>query len=680
MKKLLAITMTAVMILSALCVCTFPVSAESDYTVTVTEQTGGVEAAVTSTTNEPVLFENGTAAADAAVQCTLSYYVSVPPVEESMFKEYSLYADGQLLAKGIQANYNEGNHTCTLFITLPEGHYNEVIARAVNDAGMKIDVLKFTNLTITAPVNALSDEGWEVVDSPVWELTAEDLATKGAGANAVTVTLSDDGYANFQCTTAGDPYLVYVSGSKTQIGRYLLIKYNNPTIIPRMQIYMAQSAGITSDNNMIEFDIACNQSGWTYVIVDLSKNQYYDKDGQSVYHFRFDALEARNVNGGKYKFTGDEYIDLAYIKGFTTKAGLQAWLEANELHEVTKTATVLESQLTEMDGKKVFIDEKGIVRDVTANEDGTFGYTFTAQDVKAPVSTKPVYVIDGSKLKGDHLNASETDFDIEKGYATYTAVGADPNTWVASAPFTGAQYLSVKYRTTTEDNYEFFLSSTDAGPAGGQSFVRPIIADGEWHVDVVDLAACGVSTLDPSTWNLNFLRFDFFCAASEGTMDVEYVAFHDTEDGALQYKHVLQTYTVTFTANNQVVAKVLFEAGATSVKEPAVPEKEGYTGVWKEYTMADKNFTVKAVYTEIEQPTEAPTEAPTDAPTEAPTAAPTEAPTAAPTEPAATTADTEPATEAEGTEAEKKGCGAVISGAAVLFAAMAAAVVLKKKH
>lgn len=76
--------------------------------------------------------------------------------------------------------------------------------------------------------------------------------------------------------------------------------------------------------------------------------------------------------------------------------------------------------------------------------------------------------------------------------------------------------------------------------------------------------------------------------------------------------------------------------------------------------------------------TEAPTVEETEAPTEAPTQAPeTEAPTDAETQGEAGTN----ASEGEGTKAEEKegGCGSVIGSVAVLFSAMAAAVVLKKK-
>ena len=60
------------------------------------------------------------------------------------------------------------------------------------------------------------------------------------------------------------------------------------------------------------------------------------------------------------------------------------------------------------------------------------------------------------------------------------------------------------------------------------------------------------------------------------------------------------TYTVTFVADGVTVETVTYEAGATSIEEPAVPAKDGYTGVWESYTLNDTKITVNAVYTAIE--------------------------------------------------------------------------------
>jgi len=56
------------------------------------------------------------------------------------------------------------------------------------------------------------------------------------------------------------------------------------------------------------------------------------------------------------------------------------------------------------------------------------------------------------------------------------------------------------------------------------------------------------------------------------------------------------SYTVTFTADGRTVGTAEYVPGAAAVKEPAVPEKEGFLGYWDSYALGEKDITVKAVY------------------------------------------------------------------------------------
>lgn len=60
-------------------------------------------------------------------------------------------------------------------------------------------------------------------------------------------------------------------------------------------------------------------------------------------------------------------------------------------------------------------------------------------------------------------------------------------------------------------------------------------------------------------------------------------------------------YNARFVAENGRVVKVVpYTVETERIDEPSVPKKEGYTGVWKEYTLAIGGITVNPVYTAIE--------------------------------------------------------------------------------
>jgi hypothetical protein len=140
----------------------------------------------------------------------------------------------------------------------------------------------------------------------------------------------------------------------------------------------------------------------------------------------------------------------------------------------------------------------------------------------------------------------------------------------------------------------------------------------------------------------------------------------------------LREYTVTFIADGATVGTATYTVEDKDIEEPAVPEKEGYTGVWEEYELTTGDVTVNAVYTEIETPIDPPTSEPdeptsSEEPDEPADSSTSEPETSEPT--ASEPVTSEPETEKVG------GCGGVIGGvSAALAMVAAAAVVLKKKE
>lgn len=115
-------------------------------------------------------------------------------------------------------------------------------------------------------------------------------------------------------------------------------------------------------------------------------------------------------------------------------------------------------------------------------------------------------------------------------------------------------------------------------------------------------------------------------------------------------KYTAIAYTVTFKADGKTVDTQTYTVENKNITEPKVPEKEGYTGKWKDYNLNGGDRTVIAVY-EKTGGTDPVDPNPPD-------------PTPTPTQPT-----------------KKGGCGGSLGGISATLAALGiAAVALKKKR
>ena len=132
-------------------------------------------------------------------------------------------------------------------------------------------------------------------------------------------------------------------------------------------------------------------------------------------------------------------------------------------------------------------------------------------------------------------------------------------------------------------------------------------------------------------------------------------------------KYTAIKYTVTFKADGKTVDKQTYTVENKSITEPKVPEKEGYTGKWKDYNLNGGDRTVIAVYEKIGG-----TDPVNPNPTESTDS----------TESADSTDSTD-STSASGSAQSTKesGCGGSLGGTSAALAALGmAAVALKKKR
>ena len=129
-------------------------------------------------------------------------------------------------------------------------------------------------------------------------------------------------------------------------------------------------------------------------------------------------------------------------------------------------------------------------------------------------------------------------------------------------------------------------------------------------------------------------------------------------------KYTAIKYTVTFKADGKTVDKQTYTVENKNVTEPKVPEKEGYTGKWKDYNLNGGDRTVIAVYEKIGG-----TDPVNPNPTESTDS----------TESADSTDSTSASGSAQSTK--ESGCGGSLGGTSATLAALGmAAVALKKKR
>ena len=129
-------------------------------------------------------------------------------------------------------------------------------------------------------------------------------------------------------------------------------------------------------------------------------------------------------------------------------------------------------------------------------------------------------------------------------------------------------------------------------------------------------------------------------------------------------KYTAIKYTVTFKADGKTVDKQTYTVENKNVTEPKVPEKEGYTGKWKDYNLNGGDRTVIAVYEKIGG-----TDPVNPNPTESTDS----------TESADSTDSTSSSGSAQSTK--ESGCGGSLCGTSAALAALGmAAVALKKKR
>ena len=95
-----------------------------------------------------------------------------------------------------------------------------------------------------------------------------------------------------------------------------------------------------------------------------------------------------------------------------------------------------------------------------------------------------------------------------------------------------ANYVTIKYRTTSEVTQGNLFIGSGSGPTGaGDMIVYNMINDGKWHVVLIDLSK--VEAVVDGV--INYLRWDMFREGRTNQIDLAYIAAFGSEQAALDY-------------------------------------------------------------------------------------------------------------------------------------------------
>ncbi len=447
-----------------------------------------------------------------------------------------------------------------------------------------------------------------------YDSVSEAFGLNGLSSVSLTETC-DKGYLTIQ-SEGVDPFFAFgIDPTVTaSLMDHIVIKYRTTSTAKSGELFVDRSDGATWGNPYDKTNMLwdwVSDGEWQVAVLDAT-DRWGNVPGLTLQNIRFDPLEKPAGAG--------ETIDVAYIRFYANAKAAEAAAAAEYITEDGKT----------------FVRPPRIPLD--------------------PAEVKPDSILYGEDFSVTNSNQTkDAAYNFQLDALTYTATGGDPYVYLYRTETTVSPVISFKYRTTVGGvNGRIFAGSLSKEPNGRSDYIDiPYIADGEWHIAVVNLA--DIEDFDATTNKLNYLRFDYLDegARNGDYLDVQYIAFFGTEDEALVYQHKAPEerprHTITFKVGDHIVHTMNFREGDVMDKLPVVPVRPGFTGAWEPFTLGKSDLTVSAVYTPIELPV--PDMPPVTEPVPDDTTA---EPSTAPPEPTDTTPESE--TDA----ADKKGCGSTV--------------------
>ncbi len=337
------------------------------------------------------------------------------------------------------------------------------------------------------------------------------------------------------------PYNLSNSPVLTSTGRYAVIKYRLPkdgsNTITNFEFFTSSVNTSAKAGDELQIGSVVQDGEWQVMIIDLAAKKKLTPNGDGTYlanYFRMDFFNGRVNN--------DMYIDLAYIAMDDSLENIYALnkdMNSVTLIDGTGTHKIELTQAEDID-LSVYIDAKAI-------HELSMGNTMVSKAELLESDTCARYY---------GVAAA-----VESYFVPYTA-SAFP-----SVTATG-RYVAIKYRlpkngSNSITNFEFFTSSVNNGPTGGDNIqLGGVVQDGEWQVWIIDLAGRNKLTANADgNYHAKYFRMDFFNGKVNNDMyiDMAYIAMDDDLDKL-------------YALNKNMASITLFDASGTNKVDPKTGE------------------------------------------------------------------------------------------------------------
>lgn len=200
-----------------------------------------------------------------------------------------------------------------------------------------------------------------------------------------------------------------------------------------------------------------------------------------------------------------------------------------------------------------------------------------------PEGTKTIgrSVFSGTKLEKLTIPASVTVFNDT---TVVTGIGSPTNP--------NAEFITIYYGGTQEQWNELVQNSSQYADL---SVFRNLL----WSVDskpyVNIYLRPGIRITPPDDPEKEHYTFKGWMKQGSSALVEDFGTMPDS-NVRFNAKFTAVNYFATFAVDGKEYRKVAFTVETTSLNEPAVPEKEGYTGRWEPYELKPENITINAQY------------------------------------------------------------------------------------